>query len=67
MLDCAETIALSALERKESRGSHNRTDMPERDDDNWLRHVLISHNPDGPQVDYLPVVITQWQPEVRSY
>ena len=67
MLDCAETIALSALERRESRGAHNRTDMPQRDDESWLKHVLVNRTPDGPQIDYLPVVITQWQPEVRSY
>ena len=67
MLDCAETIAVSALERKESRGAHTRTDMPDRDDENWLKHVLVTHTPDGPQLDDLPVVITEWQPEVRSY
>ena len=67
MLDCAETIALSALERKESRGAHYRTDMPQRDDANWLRHILVKDTPDGPQIDHLPVVITQWQPEVRAY
>ena len=67
MLDCAETIALSAIERTESRGAHTRTDMPDRDDEQWLRHVLVKQTQDGPQIDYLPVVITQWQPEVRSY
>ena len=67
MLDCAETIAVSALERKESRGAHYRTDMPDRDDERWLRHILLSPGPEGPQVDYLPVVITQWQPEARTY
>ena len=67
MLDCAEAIALSGLERKESRGAHNRTDIPNRDDEGWLRHVLVKSTPDGPQIDYLPVVITEWQPEVRAY
>ena len=67
MLDCAETIALSALERKESRGAHYRTDMPERDDEKWLKHILVASGPDGPQLDSLPVVITHWQPEVRNY
>ena len=67
MLDCAETIALSALERKESRGAHTRTDMPERDDESWLKHILVARGPEGPEIDQLPVVITQWQPEVRSY
>ena len=67
MLDCAESIALSGLERKESRGAHTRTDMPDRDDANWLKHILVKYTPDGPQIDHLPVVITEWQPEVRSY
>ena len=67
MLDCAETIALGALERTESRGAHTRTDMPDRDDDNWLKHILVKRGPAGPEVEHLPVVITQWQPEVRSY
>lgn len=67
MLDCAETVALSAIERKESRGAHTRTDLPERDDANWLKHILVGYTPDGPEIDYLDVVITQWEPQVRSY
>jgi len=68
MLDCAETIALGALTRKESRGAHFRTDCLNRDDEQWLRHILIYHNPDGPpRIDYLPVRITQWEPQVRVY
>ncbi len=67
MLDCAEAVALSALERKESRGAHFRTDMPERDDENWLRHVLVRRGPEGPDIDHEPVTITQWEPQVRTY
>ncbi len=67
MMDCSEAITLSAIERKESRGAHTRTDAPDRDDENWMRHILVKHTEDGPQVDYLPVVITDWQPQVRSY
>ena len=68
MLDCAEAIILGALERNESRGAHTRTDMPDRDDDNWLKHILISRTEDGETaVDYVPVKITQWEPQVRSY
>ncbi len=67
MLDCAESIVVSALERKESRGAHTRLDFPNRDDDNWLKHVLVYHQPDEPRIDYIPVTITRWKPEVRTY
>ena len=67
MMDCAEAIALSAIERKESRGAHTRTDAPDRDDENWLRHIMVKHTDDGPQIEYVPVVITDWEPQVRSY
>ena len=67
MLDCAETIVVSALERKESRGAQSRTDYPQRDDENWLRHILVTDSDEGPQISYVPVVITQWQPEARVY
>jgi succinate dehydrogenase / fumarate reductase, flavoprotein subunit len=68
MLDCAETIALSALVRKESRGAQARTDYPERNDAEWLKHILVKYNPGGePEISYRPVTITQWKPEARSY
>ena len=67
MLDCAETIVVSALERKESRGAHFRLEYPERDDENWLKHISVRHTLDGPRLEYTPVTITQWQPQIRSY
>lgn len=67
MFDCAESVAVSGLERKESRGAHTRTDMPDRDDENWLKHILVKNSVDGPALEHLPVVITDWKPEVRSY
>jgi succinate dehydrogenase / fumarate reductase flavoprotein subunit len=67
MLDCADAIVLGAIERKESRGAQFRTDFPERNDEEWLKHIDISLNGDGPQVSYSPVTITQWQPEERKY
>jgi succinate dehydrogenase / fumarate reductase flavoprotein subunit len=68
MLDCAEAIVVGALERKESRGAQYRTDYPERNDDEWLKHINISVNgADVPRVSYSPVTITQWQPEERKY
>jgi succinate dehydrogenase flavoprotein subunit len=67
MLDCAEAIVVAALERKESRGAQFRTDYPERNDDEWLKHIDITAGTDGPQVSYSPITITQWQPEERKY
>lgn len=67
MLDSAEAIALSAIEREESRGAHTREDFPERDDANWLKHILVRRTDDGPALEYQPVTVTQWEPQVRSY
>jgi succinate dehydrogenase / fumarate reductase flavoprotein subunit len=68
MIDCAETIVVAALERKESRGAQFRTDYPERNDEVWLKHIDITADGDGgPKVSYSPVTITQWQPEERKY
>jgi succinate dehydrogenase / fumarate reductase flavoprotein subunit len=67
MLDCAETIAVSALERKESRGAQFRLDYPNRDDENWLKHIVVSQGEVGPELSSLPVTITKWTPEERKY
>ena len=57
-----------ALERKESRGAQFRTDYPERDDAEWLKHIDITvDGGEQPKVSYSPVTITQWQPEERKY
>ena len=67
MLDIAEAIALSALGRRESRGAHSRRDIPERNDEEWLKHTLATRSEDGPAIDYLPVTITRWEPQARVY
>ena len=68
MLEIAETVAHSAVNRKESRGSHQRTDHPKRDDENFLAHSLAYCTPGGPpRIDYLKVVITNWPPAERTY
>jgi len=68
MLTVAETIVVAAIERKESRGAQFRTDYPERNDGEWLKHIDVSRNGDAsPHLSYSPVTITQWQPEERKY
>ena len=67
MLDQAEATCMAALERKESRGAQFRTDFPERNDDEWLKHIDVSMNGGGPEIDYSPVTITDWQPQERTY
>jgi succinate dehydrogenase / fumarate reductase flavoprotein subunit len=68
MLDTAEATVVAAIERKESRGAQFRTDFPERNDEDWLKHIDIARNGDDvPDVFYSPVTITQWQPEERKY
>jgi succinate dehydrogenase / fumarate reductase flavoprotein subunit len=68
MLDCAEAIVVAAQERKESRGAQFRTDFPERNDGEWLKHIDVSANGDDePTVTYSPVTITKWQPQERTY
>jgi succinate dehydrogenase / fumarate reductase, flavoprotein subunit len=68
MLDVAEAIVVAAQERKESRGAQFRTDFPERNDGEWLKHVDITMNgADVPKVSYSPVTITRWEPQERTY
>ena len=67
MLDVAQVVVAGALTRQESRGAHYRTDFPDRDDSGWLQHTLGSYSADGPLMSYKPVVITQWQPQRRTY
>ncbi len=68
MLDVAESMIQCALNRTESRGAHQRTDFPARDDQNFLAHSVVCRQSDGtPVVSYLPVVITRWPPAERVY
>ena len=68
MLDVGQTIVQSGLERRESRGSHQRTDYPQRDDERFLAHSLAYRAADGaPRIEYEPVTITRWPPGTRVY
>ena len=69
LLDVAESVAHSAIQRKESRGSHQRIDgFEERDDVNYLKHSLAFRNENGaPTIEYSDVKITKSQPAKRVY
>jgi len=67
MLDVAEAIVMAAQERRESRGAQFRTDFPTRNDADWLHHITVSLNGDGPALGTAPVTITKWEPQERTY
>ena len=67
MIELAEALAHSALQRTESRGSHQRTDHPRRDDEGFLKHSLAYRSDGAPRIEYQDVVITNWPPAERVY
>lgn len=67
MLDFGELIVSGALNRTESRGSHFRTDYPNRDDENWLKHTIAYLEGGRVRFEYKPVRITRFQPKARTY
>ena len=67
LLDVGEAVAHSALARTESRGSHQRSDHPERDDERFLRHSLAYRTDGAPRIEYSDVTITKWPPAARTY
>jgi fumarate reductase flavoprotein subunit len=68
MLDVADAMVSAAERRTESRGAHQRTDFPERDDVRFLAHSIVHRNANGSaRVEYLPVTITRWPPGERVY
>ena len=68
MLDVSEAIIHSGRERRESRGAHQRTDHPRRDDERFLSHSLAYRRQgEAPRIAYQPVTITRWPPAERIY
>ena len=68
LLELAACMVDSGLARKESRGAHARPhDYPDRDDENYLRHTLVTWDGDRPALDWRPVTMTKWQPQERTY
>jgi succinate dehydrogenase / fumarate reductase flavoprotein subunit len=67
MIDNAEATCVAALHRTESRGAQFRTDFPERNDKEWLKHIDLTLGDGEPEISYSDVTITQWEPEERTY
>ncbi|ELZ09065.1 succinate dehydrogenase or fumarate reductase, flavoprotein subunit, partial [Natrialba aegyptia DSM 13077] len=71
LIDVAETIALGALVRNEFRGAHWRQENQIRDDENWLKHTLVSWDDGAPDIFYRPVILEgqdkTYEPKERSY
>jgi succinate dehydrogenase / fumarate reductase flavoprotein subunit len=68
LLDLADCMVVCGLARKESRGAHARPyDYPDRDDESFLRHTVVTWEDAELVLDWKPVTMTKWQPEVRTY
>src|SRR5438046_636119 len=68
LLELAECMVIAGLERKESRGAHARPyDYPERDDENYMRHTLVTWQDGRPKLNWKPVTTTKWKPMERAY
>jgi succinate dehydrogenase / fumarate reductase flavoprotein subunit len=72
LLECSEATIHGALARQESRGAHYRTDYPNRDDANWLKHTLAYKGTKAHDVrlDYKDVLLVDdpvFKPKERKY
>jgi len=68
LLQLAACMIEAGIARRESRGAHARPyDFPDRDDDNFLRHTLVTWRNDRPELSWEPVRMTKWQPQERTY
>ena len=70
LIEVAKATIISAEARRESRGAQARSDYPNRDDANWLKHTLWFR--DGNRLDYKPVnmkpvSVDAFPPKTRTY
>ena len=68
LLELADSMVVSGLARKESRGAHARPhDFPVRDDENFMKHTIVRSVDGKPDLSWRPVTVTKWQPQERKY
>jgi succinate dehydrogenase / fumarate reductase flavoprotein subunit len=68
LLELADCMVVAGLARRESRGAHARPhDFPNRDDENYMRHTLVSLEDGRPHLEWRPVTVTKWEPQERKY
>ncbi|PSQ05292.1 succinate dehydrogenase [Halobacteriales archaeon QS_4_69_31] len=71
VLDVAEAITVGALAREEFRGAHWREQYQYRDDENWLKHTMLTWSAGSPELYFKPVVLDgedkTYEPKERSY
>jgi len=70
LIEVALSTMISAEARKESRGAHDRSDHPNRDDVNWMKHTLWFK--EGNRLEYKPVqlkpmTVESFEPKARVY
>jgi succinate dehydrogenase / fumarate reductase flavoprotein subunit len=70
LIEVAKATVVSAEARRESRGAQARSDYPNRDDVNWLKHTLWYR--EGNRLDYKPVnmkpmSVDAFPPKTRTY
>jgi succinate dehydrogenase / fumarate reductase, flavoprotein subunit len=68
LLELADCMVVSGLARKESRGAHARPyDYPDRNDENYMKHTIVTWVDGQSQLDWAPVRVTKWEPMERTY